>query len=195
MGFVSRKIGGRMDKLHESILQAGDYVNSHYGVTYYLNPIDGCIEPWLETGAGVPKAAYHNIWAKILTAPADAIPESVVKVLLELEDTLIYDCKNNFQRTKWDGSNFIGVWKRKPDYEFEYQIGVACYWSPEDWFDVFDIKKMRRKWQSGMTPDQIIAEENLGSADQGMVDREEAIEWLEEMIAKWKEEEEEERNS
>jgi hypothetical protein len=167
-------------------------------VTYYLDPIEKVIQPWIEIGSGIPRAAYNNIWVKVFSAPANAIPESVVKVLLELEDTLIYDCENNFQGSKWDGSNFIGVWKRKPDYEFEYQIEVTCYWSPEDWFDVFDIEKMKRKWQSGMTPDQIIAEENLGSPDQGMVDREEAIQWMEDLIEEWKnkeEEEEEEKDS
>jgi hypothetical protein len=176
-------------RIHKSILEAGKHTHPHLGVTYYLNPIDGCIEPWLETG-GIPKNAYHGIWVKIMTAPADAIPESVVNALLRLEDQLVYDCEENFRGTEWDGNNYIGIWGDKPNYPFEYELEVGVFWDPEDWFDVYDLQRIQRKWkEEGMTAAQIIDSEDLGDHN-GKVRRDDAIQWLQNLIEQWEEEEE-----
>jgi hypothetical protein len=158
-------------------------------VTYYLDPIEKVIQPWIEIGSGIPRAAYNNIWVKILTAPANAIPESVVNTLLRLEDQLVYDCEVNFRGTEWDG-DYIGIWRSKPNYPFEYELEVACFWQPEDWFELDDLEDLKNKWKRGMTPTQIIESKDLGDYDRGMVDKDEALEWLEQMIEEWKKEEE-----
>jgi hypothetical protein len=141
-------------------------------------------------GAGIPKAAYHDIWVKVLEAPADAIPESVVENLLRIEDRLIYDCEYNFQGTKWDGHNYVGVWRNKPEYSREFDFEVAAFWEPEDWFESV-LGSLKQKWELGMDAVQIIDSEDLGDIHSGMVRRDQAIEWLEEVIQEWREEAEE----
>jgi hypothetical protein len=176
-----------MNTLHESILQAGEAVSSRYAVSYYLNPIGQVIEPYTVVGAGIPRAAYHNIWVEVFTAPADAIPQSVVENLLAIEDQLIYDCQHNWLGTEWNGFNHVGLWKEKPNYPWAYNFEIACFWDPADWFEPV-LGDLKTKWQKGINATSIVDSEDLGNIYDGMVDREEAIQWLENMIEEWEEE-------
>jgi hypothetical protein len=176
--------------LHDSILNAGKAVHPNYAVTYYLDPENKVIESYTVIGAGIPAPAYHGIWVEIFSAPAGAIPESVVANLLRIEDRLIYDCESNFQGTEWDGHNHIGVWRNKPDYSVR-QFEIGCFWDSCDWFEPV-LQDLQDKWRKGMNASQIIDSEDLGNIYDGMVDRDEAVKWLEEQIKDWEEEEDEE---
>jgi hypothetical protein len=178
------------DTLHNSILNAGDAVHPSYPTDFYLDPESEQIQWYTRTGAGIPAPAYHGIWVKVFQAPAGAIPESVVENLLKVEDRLIYDCENNFQGTEWDGRNHTGVWKDKPDYSMEFQFEIAVFWDPWDWFGPV-LQDLKDKWESGMDAAQIIDSEDLGDISSGIVDRDQAIEWLEDKIQEWQEEAEE----
>ncbi len=177
------------DSIHDSILNAGKAVHPNYATVYYLDPENRVIEPYTVIGAGIPAPAYHGIWVKIFSAPAGAIPESVVTNLLRIEDQLIYDCEN-FQGTEWDGHNHIGVWRNKPDYSVR-QFEIGSFWDPCDWFEPV-LQDLREKWENGMNAAQIIDSEDLGNIYDGMVDRDAAIEWLAETIKDWEDEEDEE---
>jgi hypothetical protein len=64
--------------------------------------------------------------------------------------------------------------------EFE----IDCYWNPYDWFEPV-INGLREKWKCGMNATEIIDSESLGNLHEGMCRRDEAIEWLEQMIKEW----------
>jgi hypothetical protein len=175
-------------KIHKSILEAGEHTHPRFAVAYYLNPVDKVIEN-VFVGGGMPRAAYYGIWIEIFTAPPGAIPQSVVNNLLAIEDRLIYDCQENFKGVEWDGRNHVGVWQNKPNYSWEYQFEIGCFWDPYDWFEPV-LRDLKDKWRNGMTASQIIDSEDLGD-NEGMVDRDDAIKWLEQVIEEWEEEEEE----
>ena len=77
-----------------------------------------------------------------------------------------------------------------PNYSFEFQFEIAAFWDPGDWFGPV-LQDLKEKWESGMDAAQIIASEDLGDTVVGMVDRDQAIEWLEDTIQEWQEEAEE----
>jgi len=178
------------DTLHNSILNAGEAVHPAYPTDFYLDPESEQIQWYTRTGAGIPAPAYHGIWVRLFQAPPNAIPKSIVQNLLRIEKQLIYDCEKNFQGTEWDGHNHIGVWKDKPDYSM-FRFEIATIWDPEDWFGPV-LQDLKEKWESGMNATQIIDSEDLGDTVDGMVDRDQAIEWLEDKIQEWQEEAEEE---
>jgi hypothetical protein len=93
----------------------------------------------------------------------------------------------------------MNIWRSKmeffnrfPDddpYAAEYvddDLSPDVWCNPHDWFNLQNLKD---RWQKGMSAPQIIDSENLVN-ENGAVDRDDAIQWLQNLIEQWEEEEE-----
>ncbi len=161
---------------------------SGFSYDVYLDPEAEKIYTFLNSNA-VPVAAYHKIDLRILTLNNGAIPESVYSALKEVEDnldTLI----NHYKGAEWDGSNHKGQWEPEAFNLLEYlqqkDFEIGYYWEPEDWFEPV-LGSLRQQWEDGSTAEEIVDREGCGTPVDGMVDRDAAIEWLEEQIREWEE--------
>lgn len=108
----------------------------------------------------------------------------------------IYELQDAFKGTEWNGQNHVGVWDS--DYEQRREDGyrpfrymeecLSFFWTPEEWFDARNSNdwQMKRKWELGLTVEEIIDTEDLGGAHcQGQCDRNAAIEWMNKTVERW----------
>lgn len=145
--------------------------SDRFAVTYFLTP-DG-IQPWVNAGAGRPKAEKEGKWVEIFTIPQRAVPETVLETLRELEP-ILQKMRDQYKKT--------GKWSDLSYRRFEF----PSFYSPEDWWE--DQSELKEKFAKGMTPKEILETEFLGSKYQSRVDYDEALEWLTIKCQEWAEE-------
>ncbi|MGL5923751.1 hypothetical protein [Chroococcidiopsis sp.] len=182
-----------IESLRASIeaLQEEDFSGSWGGwkTDIYLNPEDGTVYCFLDIGQGIPQESHNGIDKRILTVYPSAIAQSVYSWVVSIEDTLEAMLKE-YLGSEFDGHNPIGRWSSKGIELLDYVRSqdtdtIASWWDAEDWFDPDDLKPL---WIEGKTAEEIIDQHGCGDVFNGMVDRDEAIAWLDDRIEEWKKE-------
>lgn len=137
----------------------------------YLNPEDCSL--YGARSDVTPDRVSRNIDRRILDVAenvnVDTVRQALAEYLLK-----IYELQDTFKGTEWNGHSHVGVWdsdyeqRRKDGYRpFWYmEECLSFFWAPEEWFDTRDSNdwQMKRKWELGLSVEEIIDTEDLGGA-------------------------------
>ena len=173
-------------------LKDEDYsVCSGFRTDIYLDPEEGKVYTFVGSNSH-PRSAHHNIDRHILRVDDGAIAESVYDAVKSIESNLD-DLLDLYLGSEWNGSNDIGQWDER-SVELEEYIAealssnpIASYWLPGDWFEGI-MDELKTSWAEGKTAIAIIDEQGCGDTQDGMVDRDDAIAWLESQFSEWESE-------
>ena len=179
-------------------LKDEDYsVCSGFRTDIYLDPEEGKVYTFVGSNSH-PRSAHNNIDRHVLRVDDGAIAESVYDAVKSIESNL-NDLLDLYNGSEWNGSNHIGQWDESANDLHERIIEsltespIASYWLPGDWFEGV-MNELKTSWTEGKTAIAIIDEQGCGNSVDGMVDRGEAISWLERMFEEWKSEAESEED-
>lgn len=157
----------------------------------YLDPNDGKIWLFENTGNSWPESAHHGRDVLIGSFRNGVIPETVVNAIKESKEEL-QGILDRYLGSEWDGNNYVGQWKSDDRDEFdridrpEINELIGYYTDPEEWFR--PILNELKEWVcSGDTSQDIIDEQYCGYSldEDGCCDPEAAVKWLEEVRKEW----------